>query len=822
MYWVERGSGNEKSRGAVAFEGIPLKMRERMAITDAPDCSAEHTTWPSGSILQVAVPVPVGRGDILLYDYYPPETDSPSVVGEYNSQASPFIQRGTIIKVPLGSRTVWGIVMGITETPQTSRDKVKRAVCVADSDHLSENTLSFLIQLSRWTLAPFGLAMKLLLNTPAALESPVLQTHYHFSEGILDNDTKLSPQRRRVCSVATDLPPLPAADLAREAAVSPSIIWAMAKCGQLQTIERPRTDRMTSPINPQKMAAVRETLILSDAQKQVAKGIADAGFDSFKTHLLDGVTGSGKTEVYFDLVARCAAASKQCLILLPEIALTKGWQKRFERWFGFQPAIWHSSVTPAQRRRLWRAAASGQPLIVAGARSALFLPFSSLGLIVVDEEHDGSYKQEDYVAYHGRDMAILRAKIHDIPIVLASATPSLESWVNAGAYRNTPAEISNQTKYPLPQWHYWQLTARYGSATLPKVSLIDMRIHRTTSGKWLSEPLVNAISERLAAQQQTLLFLNRRGYAPMSLCDACGHRRACHQCDSLLVSHKITGKVHCHICGFSQPLSASCDQCGTEGQMKSIGPGVERLAEEASLSFLDARVAILSSDMVSSAEKAESFFAAVAAGEIDIIIGTQMAAKGHHFPLLTLAAVIDADLGLDGGDLRAAERTYQLLWQVAGRAGRGTFPGEVLIQTFQPDNPVMQALSAQSSLTAGAMEKAVGARNMFMSAEAEARRNAKMPPFGRLASVTLTGSDIVRLEAAAVALKAVMPSFAKVDVFGPAQPPLGRVRGQFRLRYLVRTDKDVFLQKILKDWLNAVKIPPQIRISCDIDPYSFM
>ena len=256
--------------------------------------------------------------------------------------------------------------------------------------------------------------------------------------------------------------------------------------------------------------------------------------------------------------------------------------------------------------------------------------------------------------------------------------------------------------------------------------------------------------------------------------------------------------------------------------MKSIGPGVERLAEEASLSFPDARVGILSSDVVSSAEAAASFFAAVAAGEIDIIIGTQMAAKGHHFPLLTLAAVIDADLGLDGGDLRAAERTYQLLWQVAGRAGRGTFPGEVLIQTFQPDNPVMQALSAQSSLTAGAREKAVGARNLFMSAEAEARRDAKMPPFGRLASVTLTGPDIVRLEAAAGALKAVMPSFAKVDVYGPAQPPLGRVRGQFRLRYLVRTDKDVSLQKILKDWLNAVKVPPQIRVSCDIDPYSFM
>ena len=789
--------------------------REIMASTDAPAFFADV---PVDTVLQVAVPVPLGRGDVLVYDYYPPQ---PAVNEQAHQTAPPPVQRGTIIKVPLGSRSVWGIVMGFTQTPQTPPDKLKHALCCADSPPLADDVLSFLTHVSRWTLAPFGAAMKLVLNTPSALEPQALQTHFFWQGCGPDEARNLSQQRKRVHQVAADLPPLLASDLAREAAVSPAIIRAMAAAGQLQTTELPRAE-LVHAVSPERMAAARENLVLSEAQGKIAQGIAETGFEGFQAHLLDGVTGSGKTEVYFDLVARCVAASKQCLILLPEIALTRGWQERFERWFGFQPAIWHSSVTPARRRGLWRAAVSGQPLIVAGARSALFLPFSDLGLIIVDEEHDGSFKQEDYVAYHGRDMAILRAKTQNIPIVLASATPSLESWVNAGAHKRANAASTLPVLEPLPHWHYWQLTARYGSATLPKVSLIDMRLNRTPAGKWLSDPLITAISERLKAQEQSLLFLNRRGYAPMSLCNACGHRRACHQCDSLLVTHKQRGKVQCHICGISQPLLAACEACGVEGEIKSIGPGVERLAEEVSLSFPDARVAVLSSDMVASPEAAAVFFAAVEAGEIDIIIGTQMAAKGHHFPLLTLAAVIDADLGLDGGDLRAAERTYQLLWQVAGRAGRGTLPGEVLIQTFQPDNPVMQALSAQSAPTAGAAEKAIGARDIFMTAEATARREAGMPPFGRLASVTLTGPDITRLDAAAAALGATKPSFAKVDVFGPAQPPLGRIRGQFRVRYLIRADKDVHLQKILKDWLDGVKLPPQIRINCDIDPYSFM
>ena len=581
----------------------------------------------------------------------------------------------------------------------------------------------------------------------------------------------------------------------------------MEKAGLLAKYMAARSP-MAEGFSAEKLQRARKNFSLSADQQAIADALASYPAEEFSAHLLDGVTGSGKTEVYFDRVADMAAAGKQVLILLPEIALTSAWQDRFEKRFGFTPSLWHSSVTNARRRHVWRQAASGQPMIVAGARSALFLPFANLGLIIVDEEHDASYKQEDQTAYQARDMALLRAKITQIPIVLASATPSMESWVNSGAAK----QVNSGHK----DWHQHLLTCRFGTASLPEIQLVDMRLSRPLRGHWLSAELQEALKQTLSAGEQSLLFLNRRGYAPVTLCSSCGHRLACHQCDSLLVTHRLAGRVQCHFCGISQPLSRQCPACEDPDSLCAVGPGVERLEEEIRMLFPDAGIAILSSDTVRSAAEAETFFRGVESGEIDIIIGTQMAAKGHDFPRLTLVGVIDADLGVAGGDLRAAERTYQLLWQVAGRSGRAELKGRALVQTFQPSHPVLSALSHIQP------NNPVAARDSFMQAEADAREAAAMPPFGRLAALILSGRDLALVEQAAQKLAVACPNYQGVDIYGPAPAPLSRIRGAHRIRFLVRAQKGVAIQKIILEWLDRVAVPGQVRVVCDIDPYSFL
>lgn len=760
-------------------------------------------------LCQIAIPIPAGRGTMMCYDYHAgPAKDYPP---------------GTIVSIPLGRREVWGILIAHHQTATIAHDRLKWVTCLADAPSLTADNLRFLKQVSRWTLAPFGAVMKQMLNTPEALIPLTLYKHYSLNPN-RPTEIKLTPQRRRIISFLADLPPLAAADIARQTALSVGVITAMEKAGLLIAIMQPRSTGF-SQFTPKMMTDRHHQLTLSTTQKTIADNIRLAGDSQFNIHLLDGITGSGKTEVYFDLVARIGGRGQQALILLPEIALTKSWQDRFHKWFGFKPAIWHSSISPARRRDIWRRAIEGAPMIVAGARSALFLPLANLGLVIVDEEHDSSYKQEDYVAYQARDMAILRAKLANVPVILASATPSLESWVNAGG-QSAPAPTSEHSPQKgeslfnhhcaQPHWHHHLLPNRYGGAHLPEITVVDMRKSRPGHGKWISSDLITQIAARLEAKEQSLLFLNRRGYAPMTVCEECGHRLACHQCDALLVTHRLSGRVQCHFCGIGQPLIESCVHCEKSGGLRLVGPGVERLEEEIRLMFPEARIAILSSDLIRTTTDADNFFAAVENADIDIIIGTQMAAKGHHFPLLTLVGVIDADLGLGGGDLRAAERTYQLLCQVAGRSGRSHRPGQVIIQTVQPRHPVIEALFQTIA------DDPFAARNAFMNSEALARKAASMPPFGRLAALILSSSDLQQLEMASAALSKTRPDFAKVNIYGPAPAPLSRIRGEFRMRYLIRTDKDVALQKIIADWLNTVKTSPKVRIICDIDPYNFL
>jgi primosomal protein N' (replication factor Y) len=569
----------------------------------------------------------------------------------------------------------------------------------------------------------------------------------------------------------------------------------MARDGLLAAV--PLIDRPTWP----RPDPDRRGVVLTPDQEAAAAALRGLVAGGSGVALLDGVPGAGKTEVYFEAVAAALRAGRRVLVLLPEIALSAQWLARFERRFGAAPAVWHSALTGAQRRRTWRLIAEGAVDVVVGARSALFLPLTGLGLIVVDEEHDGSFKQEESVHYHARDMALARARLEGCAVVLASATPSLESAVAAGIVRGgPPAE---------PGWRQVALPARHRGAAMPEVRRIDLRRDRPPRAGFLSPPLREALSRNLADGAQSLLFLNRRGYAPLTLCRACGHRLACPNCSAWLVAHRLRGRLQCHHCGYAMSAPEHCPSCGAVGLLTASGPGVERLAEELGEILPEARLAVMTSDTAGDARAAAALVEAMERHAVDILLGTQIIAKGHHFPDLTLVGVVDADLGLGGGDLRAAERTFQLLYQVAGRAGREARPGRVLIQTHLPEHPVMQAL-------------AVGDKDRFLAVELEERRLGEMPPFGRLATLIVTGGDAERVRAEARRIAQAAPPCDRALVLGPAPAPLALLRGRYRERILVKAVPGLELPDWLRGWLRPLKLPAAIQLQVDIDPISFL
>ncbi|MEC8743978.1 MAG: replication restart helicase PriA [Candidatus Puniceispirillaceae bacterium] len=784
-------------------------------MTDTPPSPAR---LPTDMLCQIAVPVPIMRAEKTVYDYL---------------ASSAFqLSYGDIVLVPLGSQQVWGIVVGLEQTGDMPSSRLKHILGRADLPPISKLNLAYLEQLSKWTVAPFGAVMKLMLNCPQALVPPPSVMMYRLAddwqERLAESAITMTSQRNRLIEFMASAPPMSLSDLARESAIGTSVISSLRKTGLI--IGQPSFPEAVLPeVTESHAEQLFQTLKLNESQQHIADQLGNVLDNGFSVHLIDGVPGAGKTELYFWLVAMQVIKAHrarmdstrtgmpsggQIIIMLPEIVLTTAWQDRFSKWFGITPLIWHSSMAMRQRRTIWRKAIRGEPMVIAGARSLLSLPFADLGMVIVDEEHDSSFKQEDFVSYQARDMALMRAKLHNIPILLASATPSLESWVRASGEAGTPHK----------DWHYWALSSRFGTSQLPQVGLVDVRLDRPESGKWISPPLNASIKQQLLAGRQSLLFLNRRGYAPMTVCGDCGHRLTCHQCDSLLVTHRLAGNRQCHICGYSEQISHSCPACDSEDGLVAVGPGVERLVEEVKTEFPDARISILSSDSVAQTGSAEQLIDQIISGQVDIIVGTQMAAKGHHFPHLDFVGVIDADLGLGGGDLRAAERTYQLLWQVAGRSGRESGrSGKVLIQTYQPEHPVMQALqSPDNGADNGRMTDALKRRHRFMQAEAKNRKSAGMPPFGRLAALVLSSSDIVKLEQAVHQCEQFRPAFGNTHIYGPAPAVLSRARGQFRMRYLIRADRHVAVQAIILGWLEQIKLPHGVRAHCDIDPYSFM
>jgi primosomal protein N' (replication factor Y) len=704
---------------------------------------------------------------------------------DYRVPESMHVEAGSVLVVPLGPRQLLGVAWEPERLPteEVGENRLRPIVGRLDVPPIPAP----LRRLAEWTadyyLAPLASVLRMILPSSSALDGPRQLTEYRPTGFTPD---RMTPQRLKALA-AIEGRQGTVRELADYAEVSDAVMRGLVNAGALEAVAV-EADRPL-PVPDPNFAPPD----LNEEQVEAASSLSEAIGKGFDPVLLDGVTGSGKTEVYFEAVAECLRQGKQVLVLLPEIALTEPFLKRFTSRFGCEPVAWHSDLRSSQRRRAWRAIVSGEAKVTVGARSSLFLPYGNLGLIVVDEAHEPTFKQEDGVQYHARDVAMMRGKFEDIPVILSSATPAIETrhMVEIGRYR----EVT--------------LTQRFAGARMPEIRAIDLTEDPPLRGRWLAPSLVAELEANLERGEQSLLFLNRRGFAPLTLCRHCGHRFQCPNCTAWMVEHRLMARLACHHCGHVMPPPKACPECGEEDSLVACGPGVERIADEVTALFPDARTAIVTSDTIWSPARAAQFVEQMEAGAIDIVIGTQLVTKGYHFPNLTLVGVVDADLGLAGGDLRAAERSFQQIQQVAGRAGRGDKPGRVLVQTHDPDAPVIAALVS-------------GDAPGFYSAETEARREAAMPPFGRLAAIVVSAEDSSQAETVARRIGHAAPKVEGMAVFGPAPAPLAMLRGRHRQRLLVHAARSLDVQDVIRDWLAGVEWSPKVRVSVDVDPYSFL
>ena len=735
------------------------------------DHSPRHSASSSASTRVVDVLVPVALDQ--TYSYRVPRGLE--------------LKAGDVVAVPLGPREVLAVVWSENANPDPKlHNRLKDVIEKLDVPPLKNELRSLVDWVANYTLSARGMVMRMCLRMGEHLGPERVRMGVRL---VGESPRRLTPARRRVIELLSDGLLHGKSEAAREAGVSAGVIDGLVDEGTLLAEPMPRA-LPSEPPDPDfsQPDFGRQQRPAVDMMRTLAAS------SSFHVALLDGVTGSGKTEVYFEAVAETIRRGRQSLILMPEIALTGQFLDRFARRFGVRPIEWHSELSPRTRQRNWAAISAGEAPVVVGARSALFLPYADLGLIVVDEEHDQSYKQDDGVHYHARDMAVVRAHIARIPIVLASATPSVESEVNARKNR--------YQRVMLPQ--------RFGGQQMPQIEAIDLRREAPARGRFISPKLAEQIRSAVERREQALLFLNRRGYAPLTLCRACGHRFACTICDAWLVDHRFRHRLVCHHCGFSMPRPNVCPNCAAEDSLVAVGPGVERLQEEAAALFPGARTMVLSSDLITSIETMRSELHEIAEGRVDIIIGTQLVAKGHHFPRLNLVGVVDADLGLGNGDPRAAERTWQLLNQVIGRAGRDQGRGIGFLQTHQPDHPVMQALIACD-------------REAFYASEIAARERTGYPPFGRLASLIISAGDRPAAEGFARSLAAAAPRDEHVQLLGPAEAPLAVIKGRYRFRLLLKSARGFDLSHYLRHWLAAGPKPKgNLKLEVDVDPQSFL
>jgi primosomal protein N' (replication factor Y) len=695
------------------------------------------------------------------------------------------VEPGSIVVAPLGPRQLLGVAWDAErlQTNEVPDSRLRPLTAVLDVAPIAAP----LRRLCEWTadyyLSPLAAVLRMVLPSSAALDGPRQLIEYR-PTGLVPQ--RLTPQREKALAALKGRQGT-IRELADQAEVSDSVMRGLVNAGALEAVAVDGDRPLPCP-DPDFSPPC-----LNEHQREAAKSLADSIGRGFDPILLDGVTGSGKTEVYFEAIAESLRQEKQALVLLPEIALTEPFLKRFEARFGCAPVAWHSGLRSSERRRAWRGIASGEAKVTVGARSALFLPYANLGLIVVDEAHEASFKQEDGVQYHARDTAVMRALFEEFPVILSSATPPIESrhMVELGRYR----EVA------LPQ--------RFAGASMPEIRAVDLTKDPPPRGRWLAPELVRELESNLERGEQSLLFLNRRGFAPLTLCRHCGHRFQCPNCTAWMVEHRLMRRLACHHCGHVMPPPQACPECGEEDSLVACGPGVERIADEVAELFPDARTAVVTSDTIWSPQRAAEFVGAMERGEIDIVVGTQLVTKGYHFPNLTLVGVVDADLGLAGGDLRAAERSFQQIQQVAGRAGRGEKPGRVLVQTHDPEAPVIAALVS-------------GDAPGFYAAETDARRAAAMPPFGRLAAIIVSAEDAGEAESVARRIGQAAPPVDGMAVFGPAPAPLAMLRGRHRQRLLVHARRSLDVQDVIRDWLAEVEWGSKVRVSADVDPYNFL
>jgi primosomal protein N' (replication factor Y) (superfamily II helicase) len=729
---------------------------------------------------------------------------APVAVDTAYSYRAPFglkLEPGAFVRMPLGARLAIGVVWAASPA---GGGNLKSIAEVLDWPPLRAPLRDFIDWAARWTLSPRGMVLRMAIRAGEVAERPAPKF------GLIVTGkapTRMTEARARVLAALAECgAPTPKAALAARAGSSTSVIDGLVADGALAAValapEKGATvldpDFRLGSLNADQRAAA------DDLERRVADR-------AFSVTLLEGVTGSGKTEVYFEAVAEALRQKRQALVLLPEIALTAQFLDRFAARFGARPAEWHSGLTERQRERVWTAAASGEAPVIVGARSALFLPFADLGLIVVDEEHEGAYKQEDGVVYNARDMAVVRARFEKAPIVLASATPAIETRFNAESGR----------------YGWLRLPSRFGPARLPDIALVDLKREGPPRGRWLSPRAIASIEESRHRGEQAMLFLNRRGYAPLTLCRACGHRFECPNCAAWLVEHRFRAALVCHHCGHVESRPKVCPQCHEADTLTACGPGVERLAEEASVLFPDIRTLVLSSDTPGGIETLRAQLDAAARGAYDLIIGTQLVAKGHNFPLLTFVCVVDADVGLANADPRAAERTFQLLRQATGRAGRGDKLGRALLQTWQPEHPVIAALIS-------------GDAERFYREETEQRRFGGLPPFGRLAAIIVSAEDRGAAEAHARALARAVHRLPEgknwrvaplggqardneIILLGPAEAPIAVLRKRHRFRLAAKAPRSADLQGFLRAMLAEAPEPRGgVRVAIDVDPQSFL
>lgn len=700
---------------------------------------------------------------------------------------------GQIVIVPFGKEELAGVVWKIGQSADIDRKKIKSIIEVIDLPRLTSAMMSFIKKTADYNLASLGLVLKMVLgqkNNQLPKQKVMLYGLNIKNQNL--QGIRITPARQAVFDFLEEVKEAERETIIEKTGASENIISAMIKNGFLY-----KKEILVNEETVEQKIDLHQQVQLTDEQQYASDILirkVDAGFSAT---LLDGVTGSGKTEVYFEAVAEALAKGRQVLVLVPEISLTTQWLKRFENRFGVTPFIWHSEVGVKDKAKTWKAVTRNQAKVIVGARSALFLPFADLGIIVVDESHDHSFKQESLVTYQGRDMAVLRAHLEKIPVILSTATPDLETMVNV-----------EEGKYDCVK-----LTKRFAKAVLPEIKIINLKQDKPIKGEWgvsfITPTLVKELQNNLDRGEQSMLFLNRRGYAPLLICRDCGHRMQCPHCTAWLAEHRLSGELICHHCGFSMFTPKRCPECSSEEGLTACGPGVERIMEEVSKRFPTARTAILSSDITSSYKEISEVIRKTAHNEVDILIGTQILAKGHNFPDLTLVGVIDADLGLMGTDLRASEQTFQLLSQVSGRAGRGSKKGTVYLQTLYPDNLVLQAVIEHD-------------RQKFIEIEKKSRRLLKMPPYGKLAALIISSTNQQMAETTAYYLGKCAPNTELIQTLGPAPAPMSLLRGRYRYRLLLKTAKNINIQEVIKKWLDMIKIKSNVRVDIDINPYSFM